>query len=133
MSPTAIAFDADLIRRYDRPGPRYTSYPTAPQFTRASTSARYREVAALSNERPDPAPLSLYVHVPFCTQPVLLLRLQPDHHPRRDQRGRPYLATLYREIDLVAAAVRSATATVRPAALRRRHAELPRTDAAAPS
>ena len=32
MPQTALAFDADLLRRYDRPGPRYTSYPTAPQF-----------------------------------------------------------------------------------------------------
>ena len=31
MTPTA-PIDADLLRRYDRPGPRYTSYPTAPQF-----------------------------------------------------------------------------------------------------
>ena len=34
-------FDAELLRRYDRPGPRYTSYPTAPQFSaRCSMAAR---------------------------------------------------------------------------------------------
>ena len=32
MNLAAPAFEPDLLRRYDRPGPRYTSYPTAPQF-----------------------------------------------------------------------------------------------------
>ena len=63
---TAIAFDADLIRRYDRPGPRYTSYPTAPQFHGGFTEREYREMAALSNEDPIPKALSLYLHIPFC-------------------------------------------------------------------
>ncbi|EQD48429.1 hypothetical protein B2A_07973, partial [mine drainage metagenome] len=32
---STLSFDPELLRRYDRPGPRYTSYPTAPQFTPA--------------------------------------------------------------------------------------------------
>ena len=59
-------FDAELLKRYDRPGPRYTSYPAAPQFTTAFTAADQREHAARSNTPPGPRrPLSLYVHVPF--------------------------------------------------------------------
>src|SRR6516162_7208403 len=62
-------FDAELVQRYDRPGPRYTSYPAAPQFTPAFTAADVRAYAARSNARPGPRPLSLYLHVPFCFSP----------------------------------------------------------------
>ena len=127
---THLEFDADLLRRYDRPGPRYTSYPTAPQFSPASTTRDFRREAARSNEDPIPRDLSLYVHVPFCLTPVLLLRLQPHHHPRRARAARPTLERLYREIELVAPLF-DRDREVDPAALRRRHAELPRRRAAA--
>jgi oxygen-independent coproporphyrinogen-3 oxidase len=52
-----------LLPRYDRPGPRYTSYPTAPVWTGAFGPDAFAE--ALGARRPD-APLALYVHVPFC-------------------------------------------------------------------
>jgi oxygen-independent coproporphyrinogen-3 oxidase len=63
--------DIALLRRYDRPGPRYTSYPAAPQFTSNFTAADLRMHAARSNvlAGPRPRPLSLYVHVPFCFSP----------------------------------------------------------------
>lgn len=67
MSAT-IPFDPDLIRRYDQPGPRYTSYPTAVQFTEAFTFEDYQRVADQTNIGPDARPLSLYVHIPFCHQ-----------------------------------------------------------------
>lgn len=67
---TAIPpFDAELLRRYDRPGPRYTSYPTAPQFHPGFGEAEFRRAAHLSNDDPIPRRLSLYVHVPFCFSP----------------------------------------------------------------
>jgi len=66
MTEQALLFDKDLIRRYDRQGPRYTSYPTAVQFSAAFGSADYRRHAAASNAVPRPAPLSLYFHIPFC-------------------------------------------------------------------
>ena len=43
------SFDPELLRRYDRPGPRYTSYPTAPQFSDQFGEAELREVVQLSN------------------------------------------------------------------------------------
>jgi oxygen-independent coproporphyrinogen-3 oxidase len=61
-----IAFDADLIRRYDQSGPRYTSYPTAAQFHDGISDSDYRKWATHSNEDPIPRPLSLYIHIPFC-------------------------------------------------------------------
>ncbi|MDD3763590.1 MAG: oxygen-independent coproporphyrinogen III oxidase [Nevskiales bacterium] len=62
---TVPEFKPDLIRRYSAPVPRYTSYPTALQF-----DARFGEddlVRAI--ERSDTDPLSVYIHVPFCSSP----------------------------------------------------------------
>jgi oxygen-independent coproporphyrinogen-3 oxidase len=60
----AICFDEELIKRYDGRGPRYTSYPTALQFSERLGEAEYRANAVNSNA--GGAPLSLYVHIPFC-------------------------------------------------------------------
>jgi oxygen-independent coproporphyrinogen-3 oxidase len=61
-----LIFDADLIRRYDQSGPRYTSYPTAAQFHGNISIDDYRKWAKHSNEYPIPHSLSLYFHIPFC-------------------------------------------------------------------
>ena len=53
-------FDAALVRKYNRPGPRYTSYPTAVQFHDVDDPE-----TLLPTAQPD-APLSLYLHLPFC-------------------------------------------------------------------
>jgi oxygen-independent coproporphyrinogen-3 oxidase len=65
-SSEAPLFEADLLRRYDVRGPRYTSYPTAPQFHAGFSAKDYMETVADTNADPVPAPLSLYVHIPFC-------------------------------------------------------------------
>jgi oxygen-independent coproporphyrinogen III oxidase len=57
----------DLLRRYDTSGPRYTSYPTAPQFTEAFTSADLLgEIRSTNSLVTKERPLSLYFHLPFC-------------------------------------------------------------------
>lgn len=56
----------ELIRRYGITGPRFTSYPTALSFDDDVGDAAFREAIADSNDRLIPAPLTLYVHVPFC-------------------------------------------------------------------
>ncbi|MBE9568941.1 MAG: oxygen-independent coproporphyrinogen III oxidase, partial [Proteobacteria bacterium] len=61
-----VIFDKELIRRYDTFGPRYTSYPTAVQFDAVIGENDYRDWVAYSNDDPIPAPLSLYLHIPFC-------------------------------------------------------------------
>ncbi|WP_428603270.1 oxygen-independent coproporphyrinogen III oxidase [Sedimenticola sp.] len=60
----SLVFDLDLINKYDYAGPRYTSYPTAPQFHDGFGEAEYRLAAAATNEQG--GPLSLYFHIPFC-------------------------------------------------------------------
>jgi oxygen-independent coproporphyrinogen-3 oxidase len=94
-------FDAGLLRRYDRPGPRYTSYPTAPQFTKAFGEEQLRAATAASNGDPIPRRLSLYVHVPFCMSPCFYCGC--NRIITRDlARGETYLVRLYREIALAA-------------------------------
>lgn len=61
-----LDFDPNLIKKYDKSGPRYTSYPTAPQFS-AEFSAETLDACILrSNTEMIPRPLSLYVHIPYC-------------------------------------------------------------------
>jgi oxygen-independent coproporphyrinogen-3 oxidase len=63
--PAAAEFDLELVRKYNVPGPRYTSYPTAPQFTKATTTDVLVEAIRRDNQDAQP-PLSLYFHLPFC-------------------------------------------------------------------
>ena len=94
-------FDADLLRRYDRPGPRYTSYPTAPQFSANFREEQLRAAVDASNGDPIPRRLSLYVHVPFCMSPCFYCGC--NRIITRDlARGETYLVRLYREIALAA-------------------------------
>jgi len=99
MTSQSALFSAELLRRYDQPGPRYTSYPTAPQFHSRFGEAELREAACASNGDPIPRRLSLYVHVPFCTSPCFYCGC--NRVITRDKaRADGYLARLYREIDL---------------------------------
>ena len=94
-------FDAELLRRYNRPGPRYTSYPTAPRFNDAFGEPELREAAMASNGDPIPRRLSLYVHVPFCMSPCFYCGC--NRIITRDlSRGEAYLARLYREVAMAA-------------------------------
>jgi len=66
LPAASLAFDADLIAKYDQSGPRYTSYPTADRFHDRFGPADYvNALVTRVQQRPD-EPLSLYVHVPFC-------------------------------------------------------------------
>lgn len=61
-----LTFDMDLIRRYDKAGPRYTSYPTAVQFHEGFGAEQYKAVVERTNQEDPLRPLSLYFHIPFC-------------------------------------------------------------------
>ncbi len=96
-----VRFDAAVVRRYDVPGPRYTSYPTALQFSEAIGEADYLKAARASNDDPIPRPLSIYVHVPFCTSPCFYCGC--TRVITRDRTaGARYLSRLQREIELQA-------------------------------
>ncbi len=58
-----------LVARYDRPGPRYTSYPPVPAWTKPFGPDDYR--AALREAAEDAGDVALYLHLPFCAQRCL--------------------------------------------------------------
>lgn len=95
----SISFDAELVSRYSGRGPRYTSYPTALQFTDAFTEVEYRKAARASNE--NGRPLSLYVHIPFCTTLCYYCGCNKIV-TRNAARVRDYLDCLYAEITMQA-------------------------------
>ena len=64
--PQMLDFDQDLIKKYDKSGPRYTSYPTAPQFTSSYNEESLKKSIQRSNTEMIPKALSLYVHIPYC-------------------------------------------------------------------
>ncbi len=68
MGKTTEKFEVDLeiLKKYDRPGPRYTSYPTAPHFHRGFGPREFYQEIVASNQRSDAPDLSLYFHLPFC-------------------------------------------------------------------
>jgi len=91
-----VIFSEELIKKYDKPGPRYTSYPPATEFSEKYGLQYYIKHLKESNEKGKP--LSLYFHIPFCENAcwfcgcnVVINRI----------RGReiPYLERLGREIE----------------------------------
>ncbi|HVN47352.1 MAG TPA: oxygen-independent coproporphyrinogen III oxidase [Bacteroidota bacterium] len=55
-----------ILRTFDVPGPRYTSYPTAPVFSKTYGAQQFEEDLSVNNQESNNSPLSLYVHIPFC-------------------------------------------------------------------
>jgi len=94
-----VRFDAELIAIYDNRGPRYTSYPTAPQFSSDFTANDYCDYAERSNATG--IPLSLYVHIPFC-QSLCYYCGCNKIVTRNQARVSRYLSNLHQEIDLQA-------------------------------
>lgn len=99
---TAAGIPEELLRKLDVPGPRYTSYPTADRFVEAFGPAEYAQAL---RQRADGAmvggvaPLSLYVHVPFCEQVCYYCacnKVITRHH----ERSAEYLEALDVEIAL---------------------------------
>ena len=98
---SAAQFDPALIARYDVAGPRYTSYPAAPQFHGGFGESQLRAAIRSSNEEPIPRRLSVYVHVPFCLSPCFYCGCTRVI-TRDTSKADVYLDRLYREIELIA-------------------------------
>ena len=92
--------DIELIKKYDRPGPRYTSYPTAPQFNTSFTPLNFRGEIERTNNQTDAPDLSLYYHLPFCDTLCYFCGCNMIITRSRD-RIKDYLAHLKKEIELV--------------------------------
>ena len=93
----SVKFDLNLINRYDKSGPRYTSYPTALELHEGFTQQDYQQQIALSNARG--GPLSLYFHIPFCDTVCYYCACNKIITKNREH-AEPYLANLFKEIEL---------------------------------
>jgi oxygen-independent coproporphyrinogen-3 oxidase len=102
--PTFRTVPDDVLRRFDVPGPRYTSYPTADRFVEAFGADDC--VQALQQRSLGTAgrvlPLSLYVHIPFCESLCYYCACNKII-TKRHERAAPYLDYLAREIELYVA------------------------------
>ncbi len=92
--------DIDLVKKYDRPGPRYTSYPTAPHFTEEFTAENFLEEIIKTNNVKNKRDLSLYFHIPFCDTLCYFCGCNMIVSRNRD-RIKDYLKYIKNEIDLV--------------------------------
>jgi len=100
-SSSRVEFDRELIVRYDTTGPRYTSYPTAAEFSPQFGGEDLRRHIAISNERAPQRPLSLYCHIPFCDT-ICFYCACNKVVTRNHARAVGYLDRLYAEIDRMA-------------------------------
>lgn len=98
--PVERTVTAELLARYDQPGPRYTSYPTAVEFDESLGEEAYRTRLAEADQATD-EPFSCYVHLPFCRTRCLycgchVMIVRGKEIPDR------YIDLLRREIDTLA-------------------------------
>ena len=97
MKNDIVHLDPQILIKWNRPIPRYTSYPTAPQFAPVEEDLLQKKLIAFDQTE---KPLSLYVHIPFCKSMCLfcgcsvVLNRNPD---RQDA----YVQHLLQEIELV--------------------------------
>lgn len=98
--------DTELLRRFDVPGPRYTSYPTADRFIEAFGAEEHANALHLRSQASvgGGQPLSLYVHVPFC-ESVCYYCACNKVITRRHERAVPFLHALETEVALHSAAL----------------------------
>ncbi len=94
------SFNRALVEKYDRPGPRYTSYPTAPQFNTFFVQDNYLAAAQRSNQSPA-KDLSLYIHIPFCKSLCYYCACNKII-TQKTSRAEEYLTYLKKEIKLQA-------------------------------
>jgi len=105
-----LVFDLDLIRRYDRSGPRYTSYPTAVKFDESFGEPAYCVTAERTNQQSrqqikkggQPTPLSLYFHIPFCDTVCFYCGCNKIATKDRSK-SQPYLDRVYKELAIQSA------------------------------
>ena len=99
-----LVLDTVLVKKYDGFGPRYTSYPTADRFHSGVTAEQYVDALHARNQERPTAPLSLYVHIPFCNTICYYCAcnkvITKDHG-----RSAKYIKYVGREIEIVSGLV----------------------------
>jgi len=96
-----LVFNSQLLNKYDVSGPRYTSYPTAPQFNEAFDEQAYRNCIAETNGDFLARPLSIYIHIPFCSTVCFYCGCNKVVTKDRSKAAE-YLQHLHKEIEMQA-------------------------------
>ncbi|MCT7985505.1 oxygen-independent coproporphyrinogen III oxidase [Laspinema sp. A4] len=96
---STVEFDAYLLKKYDRPVPRYTSYPPATELKYDFEEVGFRAAVAVGNYKK--TPLSLYCHIPFCETPCYFCGCNTIITQRKSL-AEPYLDYLTRQIRAMA-------------------------------
>lgn len=101
---TNLLWDSEIIQKYNVSGPRYTSYPTAPQFKETFTSQQMKSAIQRSNLAN--RPLSLYFHIPFCSNVCYFCGCNKIVTANRS-RSETYLQSVYQELDAISSQINS--------------------------
>jgi len=96
-----VIVDIDLLKKYDKPGPRYTSYPTAPHFHEGFGDDELELELTQSNASNEAPDLSVYFHLPFCDSLCLYCGCNVII-TRKPEKIDQYIHYLKKEIDLFA-------------------------------
>lgn len=99
-----IELSEELIRKFDKSGPRYTSYPTADRFNETFDEQCYISYLEQRSTNTSNPPLSLYLHLPFCESLCYFCacnKIVTQDHSRTTE----YLRYLEKEIELVVARI----------------------------
>ncbi|KTT15180.1 oxygen-independent coproporphyrinogen III oxidase [Pseudacidovorax intermedius] len=104
-APPAL-LSASLLRRFDVPGPRYTSYPTADRFVEAFGAEEHAQALRQRRDAAGPRalPLSIYVHIPFCESLCYYCacnKIVTRHHARAAEYLQDLLTELRLQVDLL--------------------------------
>lgn len=90
--------DFKKFEKYSRPGPRYTSYPTAPEF---HTNFTQEDLISKFKSQSDTRPLSLYIHIPFCRSACYFCGCNVIFTSKEDKKIR-YIEYLKKELKILA-------------------------------
>lgn len=92
-----VHWHKEWLQRYDLSGPRYTSYPTAPQFKDGYSENEVE--AAITRSNLSGQPLSLYFHIPFCDTVCYYCGCNKIVSANK-ARAKPYLNSIYKELEI---------------------------------
>ncbi|MBE9504919.1 MAG: oxygen-independent coproporphyrinogen III oxidase [Proteobacteria bacterium] len=97
-----MKIDVNILKKYAKAGPRYTSYPTAPNFSDDFKSKEYARIIKETNDAENPPDLSLYFHLPFCRSVCYFCGCNVIFTKRKELADE-YIDYLEKEIKMVAA------------------------------
>lgn len=100
LNPHRLYTEIELLKKYDKPGPRYTSYPTAPQFHDKFSCDDFQNELIRTNTKENKADVSLYFHLPFCKTLCLYCGCHTIITRKKDKLD-DYLELLLKEIEML--------------------------------